>query len=273
MNKKQMFDKIVKDIKSVKIQGARNIAKQALYAYNLFPNEKSRKILLNLRPTEPMLNNVLHKINNKNYSEILNHFDEAQNKINSFVFKLIHNGDVILTHCHSTNVVNSLIYAHKKGKKFEIYNTETRPLFQGRKTAKQLKNAGIKVTMFVDSALGIALSGEQGNKKPNKVFLGSDAILKKGIVNKVGSEVIAQVAKNQKVPFYIIADSWKYSPKRITLEERNFSEVWKNLPKNSKIKIENPAFEFVDKKYIKAIISELGVLSPNNFLKKVKIKN
>jgi translation initiation factor 2B subunit (eIF-2B alpha/beta/delta family) len=31
-----------------------------------------------------------------------------------------------------------------------------------------------------------------------------------------------------------------------------------------------PAFEFVEKKYIKAIVSELGVLNFNEFLKKVK---
>ena len=38
-------------------------------------------------------------------------------------------------------------------------------------------------------------------------------------------------------------------------------------PKN--IKIKNPAFEFIKRKYIKFIVSELGVLSYNDFLKKV----
>jgi len=53
----------------------------------------------------------------------------------------------------------------KQRKKFEVYNTETRPLFQGRKTAKELKGAGIKVTMFIDSAMDIALSKKQKQKK------------------------------------------------------------------------------------------------------------
>ena len=271
MDKEKNFNKIAKEIKEVKIQGARNIAKKALYAYSLIPTKKSKEILCSLRPTEPMLINVLNKAEKQPYNEILKHFDETQEKINNYVSKIIKSGDVIFTHCHSTNVTGALIYTKEQGKNFEVYNTETRPLFQGRKTAKELKKAGIKITMFVDSALGIALSQEQGTEKVCKIFLGSDAIVKEGIVNKVGSEVIAQIAKNQKIPVYIAADSWKFSNQKIPLEQRELNEVWDKAPK--KIKIKNPAFEFVPKKYIKGIISELGSLSYTEFLKKVRKSN
>ena len=266
MNKEKRFNQIARDIKNLKIQGARNIAKRALYAYSLIPTKKSKKKLLSLRPTEPMLSNVLDKMEKQSYKQILEHFDFSQEKINKYIFKLIKKNDVIFTHCHSTNVVNALIYAKKK-KKFEVYNTETRPLFQGRKTARELKKAGIKVTMFVDSAMGVALSKEQGTKKVNKVFLGSDALLKKGIINKIGSETIARIAKQEKIPIYIIADSWKFTKKKVSIEQRKLNEIWNTVPKN--IKIKNPSFEFVPKKYIKKIVSELGVLSYDKFLKKV----
>ena len=269
MDKKKTFNKIARGIKEVKIQGARNVARKALYAYSLIPTEKSREILCSLRPTEPMLVNVLNKIQKQSYAEVLKHFDEAQEKINRQVIKLIKSGDVVFTHCHSTNVTGALIYAREHGKNFEVYNTETRPLFQGRRTAKELKKSGIEVTMFVDSALGIALSEEQETKKVSKIFIGSDAITKEGIVNKVGSEVVAQIAKNQKIPLYIVADSWKFSKEKVPMEQRELNEVWDKAPK--KIKIKNPAFEFIPKKYIKAIISDLGNLTYTEFLKKVKI--
>ena len=167
--KKREFNKILKDIKEIKIQGARNIAKAALNAYRLIPTKESEKKLLSSRPTEPMMKNVLYFAEKKiPYKKILNHFDYAQEKINKAVFKLIRNGDVIFTHCHSTNVVNALIYAKKKGKKFEVYNTETRPLYQGRKTAEELKKSGIKITMFVDSAIKIALTKEQDKEEKTK---------------------------------------------------------------------------------------------------------
>ena len=252
--KQRRFKQILKDIKSVKIQGARNIARKALYAYSLVPTKRAKRKLLKARPTEPMLANTLEKFEKLGLKKTLEHFDEAQEKINKKVFKLIKNNDVIFTHCHSTNVVNALIYAKKKGKKFEVYNTETRPLFQGRKTAKELRNAKIKVTMFVDSALGIALSKEQGTKKADKVFLGADAITKKGIVNKIGSEVIARIAREEKIPVYVIADSWKFTKSKVPLEQRNVNEIWNRAPKN--IQIKNPAFEFVEKKYIKGIVRD-----------------
>lgn len=275
MDKKKRFWKIAKDIKEIKIQGARNIAKAALKAYSLIPTKNSKKILLSLRPTEPMLSNVIERIENhpEDYEKILKHFDEAQEKINKYVFKIIKNNDIIFTHCHSTNVVNALIYAKNHGKKFKVYNTETRPLFQGRKTSRELRKAGIEVIQFIDSAARIAMTGsflDGKSEKVDKVFFGADALLKKGIINKVGSGMFAQVAYDNKIPVYIVADSWKYSPKKVKIEERDFHEVWKKLPKNSKIKIENPAFEFVPKKYITAIISELGIWKYDEFIKKVK---
>ena len=121
--------------------------------------------------------------------------------------------------------------------------------------------------MFVDSALGIALSKEQGTKKADKIFIGADALLKKGIVNKVGSGIIAKIARMEKIPVFIIADSWKYTPDKLKLEQRNLNEIWSNVPKN--IRIKNPAFEFVPKKYITKIISELGILSYDKFLREV----
>jgi len=258
MNPKKRFDIIAKKIKDIKIQGAGNIAKSALQAYHLIPIKSSKKKLLSLRPTEPMMENVLELAEKGKYYKALKHFSEAQEKINSEVFKLIKNKDVIFTHCHSTNVINSLIYSRKKGKKFEVYNTETRPLFQGRKTAKQLKNAGIKITMFIDSAMDDAIT------ESDIVFLGADALLRKGIINKIGSEAIAEISYLRKKPVYIIADSWKFTKSKVPLENRKLNEVWDKAPKN--IKIKNPAFEFVPKKYISGIITELGLMKYDKFV-------
>ena len=129
-----------------------------------------------------------------------------------------------------------------------------------------LKKAGIKVTMFVDAAASIALTKSQKTKKANLVLLGADAILKKGVINKVGSGMISQIAKAEKIPVYILTDSLKYSSKRTKIEQRAFEEVWKN----PKIKIKNPAFELIKRKYITAIISEFGILPYRKFLKEAR---
>ena len=180
-----------------------------------------------------------------------------------FVFRVVKQNSIIFTHCHSTNVTKALIYAKKHGKKFLVYNTETRPLFQGRKTAKELAAAGIKVTTFADSAARIAI------KQADLMVIGADAILKNGnVINKIGSGMFAEVASSLNKKVYVVADSWKFSSRDVKIEEREHNEIWKNAPRH--IKIKNPAFEIIEKKFIKAIISEYGVLNPDKFIKKIK---
>jgi len=270
MLKRFRFNRTCRRIREIKIQGATNVAKAALEAYYLYPNKITKRILLNLRPTEPMLSHVLELADKKPKSEILSHFTESQDKINKTAFKIIKNNSRIFTHCHSTNVVKSLIYAKKHGKHFEVYNTETRPLYQGRKTSEEISKAGIKVTTFVDSAarLAIAKQGKNDKEYATAVFLGADALLKEAVINKVGSGMISEIAYENKIPVYIIADSWKYAAKNVKLEQRDFKEVWN--PKKTKIHVENPAFEAIPVRYIKGIISELGFTSYKKFLSVVK---
>jgi translation initiation factor 2B subunit (eIF-2B alpha/beta/delta family) len=263
IRKKRKVKKIIKGIKNIRIQGARNVAISGLKAYSLIPTKENKKRLIKARPTEPLLRKVLNEYKKLGKKRILKHFEDSQKKINKEVDKLIKDGQVIFTHCHSSQVVSSLVYSSKK-KNFQVYNTETRPLFQGRKTSKELKKAGIKVTQFVDSAARIALKALQGTKKADLVFLGADAITKKGAINKIGSGMFSQIAYENEIPVYIVADSWKYSSK-VKLEERDFNEVWSKAP----IKIKNPSFELIPKKIIKGVISEKGNLKFKKFLKKV----
>ena len=217
-----------------------------------------------------MLVNILKKADEISYSQLIQHFKKNQQIINKQVLKLIKNNLVIFTHCHSSSVVQALIYAKKKGRKFEVYNTETRPLYQGRKTARELRKNKIKVTMFVDSAAAIAIEKENINDKihADLILFGTDAILKEGVINKVGSGMFAEIAHANKVPVYIIADSWKYA-RKIKLEQRDSKEIWDT----KKVLIKNPAFELIKRKYVTGIVSELGILSYGEFLRKVRKRN
>ncbi|MBM3232438.1 hypothetical protein FJZ21_03640 [Candidatus Pacearchaeota archaeon] len=261
------FDIICKNIKSIKIQGATNVAKAGVEAYCLRPKESSVKILSKLRPTEPMLFNALNIVRKSSIENVLNHFENAQEFINHYVQKVIKNNQIIFTHCHSNTLAQALIKSHKNKKKFSVINTETRPLYQGHLTSKQLSKAGIKVSMSIDSAM------LEDIKRSDIVMMGADAITKKGVLNKIGSGLIAKISGDLKKPLYIVTDSWKFSSKKVQIEQRSWLEVWKKSPK--KVKIENPAFEWIPKKQISYIISELGVLTHKEFIKQAKkaIKN
>jgi len=100
-------------------------------------------------------------------------------------------------------LLQTLLYIQRKKESIlKSIIQRTRPLYQGRKTSKELRRAGIKVTMFVDSAALIAMEDSRG-KKANLIFLGADAITKKGVINKVGSGMYAELAKLHKIPFIL----------------------------------------------------------------------
>jgi len=264
------FNKICRDIKSLKIQGAESVARAALRALKLKQDAKSIRKLISLRPTEPMLRNAIEfaKINNFQVKPILSHFKQSQHIISKYASKKIRKNSIVFTHCHSSTVI-SVMKEAKKTKSFKVYNTETRPLFQGRKTAKELAKIRIPVTHFVDSAARHYL------KEADLVLIGADAITSEGhVINKIGTEMITDLANEHSIPVYVCANSWKFDPKTLRgypekIEQRNPKKVWKNPPKN--IKIKNPAFEIMHPDDITAIISEIGVLSPESFVNRVLI--
>lgn len=289
--------KTVTDIKNLKIQGAENIALSATKTINEIVETsnkkglakdllKARSLLFGARPTEPCMRNSLSylfynlNLENKNLDSIwlkrelnqrifyvLKHFEESKAKITEIGLRKIKQNMVIFTHCHSSTVVSILKTARKKTK-FTVHVTETRPLLQGRITAKELLNSSIPVTMYVDSAARLAL------KKADLMMIGCDAITSEGkVINKIGSELFAEAAARIGVPVYVCTDSWKFDPKTLfgfgeVIETREGKEVWEKPP--SKLKIDNHAFEIIDPNLISGVISELGIYGPRTFVEVVQ---
>lgn len=264
------FDNICRKIRNVKIQGAENVAKAAVKALMIRSDKKAVEKLISLRPTEPCLRNTINFVISdpaRLGPQALEHFRMAD-KLFDYGARKIDNDMIVFTHCHSSNVMGVIKKAKAEGKKFKVFCTETRPLFQGRKTAKELSSVGIPVTMFVDSGARIAL-------RDSDIFLmGCDAVTSEGkVINKIGSEMFAEIADKYDTDTYCCTDSWKYDPmtvfgSREPIERRDSKEVWKNAPKG--VDIMNLAFERVDPNLITAIISELGDFPPSIFIQEVR---
>lgn len=283
--------KIIKDIKTLRVQGATAVAEAVILGLRDFSKtlkakntkqffkelEKTANALAYARPTEPLAQNLVKIITAKlqrvvkqgadikQAQEILDYLvdhelrelaeDEKQLVIEGE--KIIETGDRVLTYCHSSTVEKIFIAAKKSGKKFKVFAPETRPLFQGRITAKNLSHAKVDVTMIVDSRTDDLI--HQG--KITKILIGADAILKdNSIINKVGSFGICEDASQKKIPVYAAAISLKkvHGNLKIPLENRSPFELWKKPPKN--LTIENPAFDKVPAKFITGIITEKGIL-------------
>jgi ribose 1,5-bisphosphate isomerase len=276
------FDETVKKIKSLEIQGAENIAVAAVKAFSIKLAETTssqklkryKKALVEARATEPALKNALDyclanfATNPKIVKHVLAHFKDSRPVISKNGAALIKNGMKVFTHCHSSTVRRILEEAKAQGIKFTVYNTETRPRWQGRITATELSKKGIKVTHMVDSA------GRSMIRGCDLFLIGCDSITRSGkVINKIGTEALFDAANEEKIPVYVCTNSWKFdtestSKKDTEIEERDPKEVWEKAPRN--ITIYNPAFEKIDLNKTTGVITELGVIKPRKLERTIK---
>ena len=290
-------EKIANDIRDIIIQWATDIARQACKIMvkqlrsvklknkkdleNFF--EKSSSMLIGARETEPLLRNAmkyakfkLHEWCDANwvadaFEEYLT-WMERENKIRPVVWaELIHDWDDIFTHCHSTSVVDILKKAWDDWKKIHVYNTETRPLYQWRKTSRDLIEAGIPDTMVTDSSAWFFVDNTLWNTVDIKeIFLWSDCIKPDWtVINKIWSFSIWLSAWNSWVPLYVVWSLLKVDViDNIGIETRNWKELWPDAPEW--LDILNFAFDRIPHKCITWIITEFGVIRPENLMREIK---
>jgi ribose 1,5-bisphosphate isomerase len=301
-------EKLAKDIRALRIQGARNIAKSAVLGLNYAVEDSKAKNIEGLkadmikavfalsaaRPTEPMLRNYLGKsiafagaeasvlkigevakfkrIMLQKNLQMVRGMDADLEKLKRHGSALLADGMTIVTHCHSSTVTGVIISAHTQGKKLKVFACETRPRFQGRLTASELAKAGVDVTLSVDMGVDRHL------KKADIVLVGADAITATGdLINKVGTSALAHLAQMHEVSFFSCAETYKYDPLtrygvREKIEERSAAEVWDKPAR--RVKISNPAFDATAARYINGYITEVGMVPPSAIaeaaLKKIK---
>jgi ribose 1,5-bisphosphate isomerase len=223
----------VSRIKNLEIQGAKEIAIESLKFLREYSKEngfgsdfdRAASKIENARPTAVVLHNCLEAVRKKKSVESINGLIDKLNRATAEIAKrgsrLIKNGSKIMTHCHSGEALAVIKQAWKEGKKMTIYATETEPKHQGIKTALELSEIGINVVLIIDSAI------EYFMDEVDMVIVGSDAIRKEGVVNKIGTYPIAVVAKEHKKPFYVVGNTLKLDErKRLVIEERSPNEIY-----------------------------------------------
>ncbi|MBK7994058.1 MAG: hypothetical protein IPK14_11735 [Blastocatellia bacterium] len=169
---------------------------------------------------------------------------------------IITENTIVLTYSYSATVNKALINIKQKGINFEVFCSESRPIMEGRKTAQILATAGIGVTFIVDAAILFAL------QRSNVVIFGADAITTEGIVNKIGTMLIALAARHFNKPCYVLADSTKFLPssyRLMTEEIHKQAEIWPDSP--LEIIVFNRYFETIPLDFFTGVVTEYGILT------------
>jgi methylthioribose-1-phosphate isomerase len=205
---------------------------------------------------------------------IYNEDIESNRALGKFGGELIADGSTVLTHCNAGALATAGDYgtalgvirgAIDAGKRVAVIADETRPFLQGsRLTAWELAKDNIPVTVITDNMAGHVM--KQG--KVDCVVVGADRIAANGdTANKIGTYMVAVLAKQHNIPFYVAApistvDLSLASGEQIPIEERDAREVThvrdEQLAPDG-VAVHNFAFDVTPNELIAAIITDRGV--------------
>jgi len=187
---------------------------------------------------------------------------------------LVPDGSTILTHCNAGALATAgygtalgvIRAAREAGKRIHVFVDETRPLLQGaRLTAWELTRERIPCTLITDNMAGALMA--QG--KIHLAIVGADRIAANGdVANKIGTYSVAFLCHGHQIPFYVAAptstiDLFVKQGDAIPIEQRAEWEV--NTLQGRRLaprgmKAFNPAFDITPHRFIRAIITEKGII-------------
>jgi len=199
---------------------------------------------------------------------------ESNRALGKFGGELIADGSTVLTHCNAGALATAGDYgtalgvirgAIDAGKRVAVIADETRPFLQGsRLTAWELAQDNIPVTVITDNMAGHVM--KQG--KVDCVVVGADRIAANGdTANKIGTYMVAVLAKQHNIPFYVAApistvDLSTATGEGIPIEQRNAREVThigNHQLSPDGVEVHNFAFDVTPNEFIAAIITDRGV--------------
>ena len=282
-------DMLIRGAPAIGVAAAYGIALSALNSKDLDSFEKDIRLIESARPTAYNLFYAVKRMRKLLQEEGFQpplfveeaiKIHEEDRKLTELLgekgSELIKDGSFYMTICNAGALATggigtalSVFYkAKEKGREITVFVPETRPFLQGaRLTAWELTKNGIKAILIVDGAVAHIMRTE----KIEGVFTGADRIAVNGdTANKIGTYSLSLAAREQGVPFYVVAPSTTFdlaldSGGDIPIEERNKDEITcfmgvKSAPED--ISVRNPAFDVTPHELISGIVTEKGIISP-----------
>jgi methylthioribose-1-phosphate isomerase len=198
---------------------------------------------------------------------------EINRRMGYYGQELLEPGSTVLTHCNAGALATAgygtalgvIRAAIEQGKAVQVFADETRPFLQGsRLTAWEMEKEAIPCTLITDNMSGHFMRAG----RIHAVVVGADRIARNGdVANKIGTYMVAVLARENQIPFYVAAplstiDLNTPTGEDIPIEQRGIEEVTDINGKRvapAAVGVENPAFDVTPNRLVTAIITEAGV--------------
>ncbi|WP_135363363.1 translation initiation factor eIF-2B [Halosimplex halophilum] len=160
-------------------------------------------------------------------------------------------GPTLLTHDYSSTVLEAIERTVDAGTDLEVYCTEARPRYLGRKMVRTLSDLdGVDAHLIVDGAAGHFLP------EIDQVVVGMDCIVEDTLYNRIGTYPLAATASDAGVPVRVVGAEAKVVTGGFAFENehRSASEVIRE-PADG-FAVENPAYDATPTRLLDAAITD-----------------
>lgn len=280
-----MIDETVREIQEMRTHSSSTVATQAAHALSDLRDREYRTVeefLQNLERNSTVLRqaNISHASLQSTQRDIVaavrdpepESVDEAQARLMSEITStierieeatertaanaqsLLSDGDVLLTHDFSKTVFAVLEESVEEGRSHQVYTTEARPRFMGRRMARELSDLdSIEPTLIVDSAAGHFM------QQCDRIVVGMDCIVEEVLYNRVGTFPIAATAAVADVPMTVVGADSKVIEQGFRFENDHRSSVEVMREPAPSFAIENPAYDATPISLLDTVVTDAGV--------------
>ncbi|MCD6503070.1 MAG: translation initiation factor IF-2B subunit alpha [Thermoplasmata archaeon] len=272
----QRAEEILNSMISEKIKGASYLAEKCVefYIALIEENISNKEIvrlsneIVRLFPTVAPIYNVsdhvmklVREIDDKDVilkrlKDYLTEIQSAKSKTAEIFIKNIEipSEVVFMTHSYSSAVLELFKKLSSMDISFEVILTESRPDFEGIHLANELEDLGIKYEIITDAQMGLMI------KRADVVVVGADCITRRlDVINKAGTFLLALSANYYSVPFYVLAERFKFHPIINHGEELELME--RELTVQGKA-VRNILFDVTPSRLVTAILTERDIVKP-----------
>ena len=181
---------------------------------------------------------------------------------------LIAEGRTYATISQSEFVLKTFEQASLANKLCTVFVMESRPLFEGRQTAKEITKMGHRAVLVSDAAIGSFID------EIDSAFVGADSILSDGtLINKIGTYPLAVCCAAAKKNFYVITSILKYdfgkNAVKFINKKEGAEEIYagpETLEWTPPVEIRNFYFDRVGADLVTMILTEAGNISSSSSL-------
>lgn len=187
--------------------------------------------------------------------------EEARSWIAAYGASVIPKGGTVFTYTLSETALRTIREAWNQGVEFELLVTESRPNNDGLITAKALADEGAEVEIGVDANVGELVP------RADVMIVGAEAVLADGsAICKVGTYPAALIAREHRVPMYVLVDSLKFHSTSLFGQKLWLDPIQREAFNEDGIvpraAVSGHLFDRTPPELISAIVTERGFMHP-----------